>query len=115
MQQQQQVHQSGILVVLGAQWGDEGKGKLVEVLSREADAVCRFNGGSNAGHTIQLGGKKIALHLLPCGVIKPSVDNLIGNGCVVHLGKLMDEITSVEPSYPKVLHKLHTSERAHLV
>ena len=73
---------SRVCAVLGAQWGDEGKGKLADVLSKHYDLVCRFNGGNNAGHTIVVGGKKYAFHLLPCGLVQPRTMNLLGNGTV---------------------------------
>ena len=76
---------SNLGVVLGAQWGDEGKGKLVDLLSNKYDVSCRFNGGSNAGHTVVKNGVKYALHLVPCGVLSPKTINLLGNGVVINL------------------------------
>ncbi|CEP01488.1 unnamed protein product (mitochondrion) [Plasmodiophora brassicae] len=81
-----------VTVVLGAQWGDEGKGKLVDILAPRFDAVARFNGGANAGHSIVVNGVKFALHLLPCGVLYPNTMNIIGNGTVVHVPSLMSEL-----------------------
>ncbi|MEE8424705.1 MAG: adenylosuccinate synthetase, partial [Elusimicrobiota bacterium] len=72
------------LTVVGAQWGDEGKGKIVHVLSRRADLIVRFQGGNNAGHTVVFNGKKFALHLAPSGILFPGKRNLIGNGVVVN-------------------------------
>jgi adenylosuccinate synthase len=66
--------------VLGAQWGDEGKGKLVDILAKRYDIIARFNGGANAGHTLVVDGKKFAFHLLPCGMLYPGKTNIIGNG-----------------------------------
>jgi adenylosuccinate synthase len=71
---------SSFAVVLGAQWGDEGKGKLVDILAQTSDLCVRFNGGANAGHTLVANGKKFAFHLLPCGFLNKQCNNLIGNG-----------------------------------
>ena len=79
-------------VVLGTQWGDEGKGKLVDILAANYDICARFNGGSNAGHTVEAEGHKYAFHLLPCGVLYSSCTNVIGNGVVVHLQSLFNEL-----------------------
>lgn len=76
---------SRVAAVLGAQWGDEGKGKLVDLLSNKFDIIARFNGGDNAGHTVVRDGVKYALHLVPCGIVTPGTLNLLGNGCVVNL------------------------------
>ena len=69
--------------VLGAQWGDEGKGKIIDVLSRDADIVARFSGGNNAGHTVVNEQGKFSFHIIPCGVFWPQTMNVIGNGVVV--------------------------------
>lgn len=69
-----------VCAVLGAQWGDEGKGKLVDILAKRYDIIARFNGGANAGHTLVVDGKKFAFHLLPCGMLYPGKTNIIGNG-----------------------------------
>ena len=71
------------LVVVGAQWGDEGKGKLVDLLAERADVVVRFQGGNNAGHTLVVGGEKTVLHLIPSGILHPHVTCVIGNGVVL--------------------------------
>lgn len=76
---------SRVGVVLGAQWGDEGKGKLVDILSDKYDIAARFNGGDNAGHTVVKNGKKYAFHLVPCGILSQTTKNFLGNGCVVNL------------------------------
>ena len=76
---------SKFCVILGSQWGDEGKGKLVDILSKDYDVCARFNGGSNAGHTIVVNKIKYAFHLLPCGILYPKCTNILGNGVVVHL------------------------------
>jgi adenylosuccinate synthase len=80
------------IVLVGAQWGDEGKGRATDVLGAQLDYCVRFNGGNNAGHTIVVGGEKYALHLLPSGIITPTVIPVIGNGVVVDLGVLTGEI-----------------------
>jgi len=84
------------IVVLGTQWGDEGKGKIVDLLSRDADAVVRFQGGHNAGHTLVIDGEKTVLHLIPAGILQPDVECLIGNGVVLSLHALRDEIERLE-------------------
>jgi len=84
------------IVVLGTQWGDEGKGKIVDLLSRDADAVVRFQGGHNAGHTLVIDGEKTVLHLIPAGILQPGVECLIGNGVVLSLHALRTEIEALE-------------------
>ena len=84
------------IVVLGTQWGDEGKGKIVDLLSRDADAVVRFQGGHNAGHTLVIDGEKTVLHLIPAGILQPGVECLIGNGVVLSLHALREEIEALE-------------------
>jgi adenylosuccinate synthase len=84
------------IVVLGTQWGDEGKGKIVDLLSRDADAVVRFQGGHNAGHTLVIEGEKTVLHLIPAGILQPGVECLIGNGVVLSVRALKQEIEELE-------------------
>jgi len=84
------------IVLLGAQWGDEGKGKATDLLGYQVDFVVKYNGGNNAGHTIVIGDEKYALHLLPAGVLTPSVTPVIGNGVVVDLAVLFSEIDGLE-------------------
>ena len=84
------------IVVLGTQWGDEGKGKIVDLLSRDMDAVVRFQGGHNAGHTLVIGGDRTVLHLIPAGVMQPGVQCLIGNGVVLSLEALKAEVDQLE-------------------
>ena len=76
------------IVVLGTQWGDEGKGKIVDLLSKDVDAVVRFQGGHNAGHTLVIDGKKTVLHLIPSGILNEGALCLIGNGVVVSMEAL---------------------------
>jgi adenylosuccinate synthase len=101
-----------VTAVLGAQWGDEGKGKIVDVLAERADVVVRFQGGNNAGHTIVVGGQTFKLHLLPSGVISGK-KAVIGNGCVVDPFVLREEIEQVQKR--GVTLALHLSDRAHLI
>src|SRR5436853_7775052 len=83
------------VVVIGAQWGDEGKGKVVDLLTDRAQAVVRFQGGHNAGHTLVINGVKTALNLVPSGIMRPGVACLIGNGVVLSLPDLSTEIEKV--------------------
>src|SRR5450756_2605180 len=84
------------VVVLGAQWGDEGKGKATDQLSSRVDYVVKFNGGNNAGHTMVIDGEKYALHLLPSGILSPGVTPVIGNGVVVDIGVLFGELDALD-------------------
>src|SRR5436853_5131175 len=79
------------LIVLGAQWGDEGKGKIVDLLSERFDAVARYQGGHNAGHTVFIGDQKFVLKLIPSGVLRPGVLAVIGNGVVIDPAALLEE------------------------
>ena len=85
-----------VTCVFGMQWGDEGKGRLVDLLAASSDVVVRYQGGANAGHTVVVGAEKYVLHLLPSGVIQPRTTNVIGNGVVVDLGVLFEEIDGLE-------------------
>ncbi|MDP6484161.1 MAG: adenylosuccinate synthetase, partial [Nitrospinota bacterium] len=80
--------------VIGAQWGDEGKGKIVDRLAEEADLVVRFQGGANAGHTISVEGEERVLHLIPSGIFHEGVRSLVGPGVVVDPGELLGEVES---------------------
>ncbi|MGE0483769.1 MAG: adenylosuccinate synthase [Gammaproteobacteria bacterium] len=84
------------VVIIGTQWGDEGKGKVVDMLTDRVDAVVRFQGGHNAGHTVVIDGEKTVLHLIPSGILRANVECLIGNGVVVAPGPLLDEIGMLE-------------------
>lgn len=102
------------LVVVGAQWGDEGKGKITDFLGQRADCVVRYQGGNNAGHTIVVGGQTFRLHLLPSGVVNPATLCIIGNGVVVDPGVLVDELAELQKrGLPAP--NLHISERAHVI
>ena len=84
------------VVIVGAQWGDEGKGKATDLLGSEVDYVVKFNGGNNAGHTVVIGEQKYALHLLPSGILSPDVVPVIGNGVVIDLAVLFEELDGLE-------------------
>lgn len=104
-----------VTTVLGAQWGDEGKGKLVDILAEKYDVVARFNGGANAGHTLVVDGKKFAFHLLPCGMLYPKSLNVIGNGVVIHVPTMLNELKSLDEANIKYAGRLKISNRAHLL
>ncbi len=103
----------GSLVVVGAQWGDEGKGRVVDLLSENADVVARFQGGANAGHTIVAEGVEYILHLIPSGIVRGKTC-LIGNGVVIDLPTLFEEMETVEAQGISLAGKLFVSDRAHL-
>ena len=103
------------VVVVGSQWGDEGKGKLVDVLAGRADVVARFNGGANAGHSLVVDGKTYAFHLLPCGMLRADCENVIGNGVVVHLPTLFEELRQLDDGTDASLERLVVSSRAHVL
>lgn len=111
-----------VTVVLGSQWGDEGKGKIVDLLSSTAEVVCRFQGGNNAGHTVVVGEKSFDFHLLPCGIINKDCISVIGNGVVVNLPQLFEElernqILSADQNSTTAdwMNRLYISNEAHLV
>ncbi|OIO19192.1 MAG: adenylosuccinate synthase [Candidatus Magasanikbacteria bacterium CG_4_10_14_0_8_um_filter_32_14] len=104
---------SNIVVIVGAQWGDEGKGKITDVLAQKMDYVVRFHGGNNAGHTVVVGEKVYKLHLLPSGVVSPLVTSIIGNGVVVDPKVLLEELENFIIDNPKP--NLLISERAHVI
>src|SRR5438067_1080964 len=103
------------LVVVGAQWGDEGKGKLVDVLAERADWVVRYQGGANAGHTVHIGDTSFVLHQIPSGILHPGVRCAIGNGVVLDPDTLFHEIDELVRDGVDVQGRLYVSERAHLV
>jgi adenylosuccinate synthase len=103
------------LVVVGAQWGDEGKGKLVDVLAERADWVVRYQGGANAGHTVHIGGHSFVLHQIPSGIMHPGVRCAIGNGVVLDPDTLFTEIDELVQDGVDVEGRLYVSDRAHLV
>ena len=107
--------ESHVVVVVGAQWGDEGKGKLVDVLAERADWVVRYQGGANAGHTVDLGDRTFVLHQIPSGILHPGVRCAIGNGVVLDPDTLFDEVDGLVKAGVDVEGRLYVSERAHLV
>src|SRR5271156_5864004 len=103
------------LVVIGLQWGDEGKGKLVDLLTDQAQAVVRFQGGHNAGHTLVINGEKTALSLVPSGILHEHVTCFIGNGVVLSPRVLLDEIAMLEKRGVKVRQRLRISAGCPLI
>lgn len=103
------------VVVVGTQWGDEGKGKLVDWLAEYAQGVVRFQGGHNAGHTLVINGQKTALHLIPSGIMHPGVKCFIGNGVVLSVEKLLEEIAQLEAAGVEVRGRLRVSEACPLI
>lgn len=103
------------VVVVGAQWGDEGKGKVVDLLTEHAQVVVRYQGGNNAGHTLVVGGQKTVLHLIPSGILHPGKTCVIGNGCVVDPTVLMKEIDGLRAKGPLTPAQLVVSEHAHVI
>jgi len=102
-------------VVLGAQWGDEGKGKIVDVLSERFSAVARYSGGHNAGHTVIIGGQKLVLQLIPCGVPRPGCKCVIGNGVVLDPIYFLDELKRVRAMRAEIDQRLFVSNRAQVI
>ena len=103
------------VVVVGAQWGDEGKGKVVDYLSGSFDYIARVAGGHNAGHTVIIGKEKHVLQLIPCGILRPKQQAVIGMGVVVDPAALVNEIETLAKSGVDVNGRLHISNRAHLI
>ena len=103
------------MVIVGAQWGDEGKGKIVHFLSRGADFVVRYQGGNNAGHTVVFDGKTFALHLIPSGILLPGASNVIGNGVVVSPQAFCSEVKLLESRGVRVRGRLQVSLGAHVI
>ncbi len=102
-------------VIVGAQWGDEGKGKIVDVLSENFSVVARYAGGHNAGHTVIINGKKFVLQLVPCGVLRPGCRSVIGNGVVLDPIALLKEVGALREAGVKVDGHLFVSNRAHVI
>ncbi|MBI4005685.1 MAG: adenylosuccinate synthase [Gammaproteobacteria bacterium] len=103
------------IVVIGTQWGDEGKGKVVDLLTEKAAAVARFQGGHNAGHTVVINGEKTVLHLIPSGILHDNVQCLIGNGVVLSPAALIEEIKMLEKNNVPVRKRLHISDACTLI
>ena len=102
-------------VLLGLQWGDEGKGKIADFLTPQYDVVCRFQGGPNAGHSLEFHGQKHVLNTIPSGIFHPGIQNLIGNGVVIDPVKLLAEIARVEAAGVDVAASMLISKKAHLI
>src|SRR6266446_3683784 len=103
------------LVVLGAQWGDEGKGKIVDLLTPGFDIVARYQGGHNAGHTVYVNGKKFILRLIPSGILHPDVICVIGNGVVVDPQALLAEVDELTNAGIDAAGRIVISDKAHLI
>jgi adenylosuccinate synthase len=103
------------VVILGAQWGDEGKGKIVDLFSDRFDLVVRYQGGHNAGHTVRIGDKTFVLKLIPSGILRPGKQAIIGNGLVVDPAALITEIETLEAAGIEVSRQLKISNRAHVI
>jgi adenylosuccinate synthase len=103
------------LIVIGAQWGDEGKGKVVDLFSEKADVIVRYQGGSNAGHTVVIKGEKYVLHLIPSGILHKNKINIIGSGVVVDPEALIQEINDLKSKGIDFKGNLYISKRAHLI
>lgn len=104
-----------VKVIVGAQWGDEGKGKIVDLLSEDVDIVARYQGGANAGHTVVVGDKTYILHLIPSGILHPSVACVIGNGVVLDPQAFLDEVAFLEKMGIEARGRLFISHNAHLI
>lgn len=105
----------GNLLIVGLQWGDEGKGKIIDVVADQFDVVVRFQGGSNAGHTVHVDGTKFVMHLVPSGILRREKLNVIGNGVVVDPALLLAEIADLRASGVEIADNLCISDRAHIV
>ncbi len=104
-----------VKIVVGAQWGDEGKGKIVDLLSEDIDIVARYQGGANAGHTVVIGEQQYVLHLIPSGIFHPNVTCVIGNGVVIDPAALMDEVNQLTSLGIDIKGRLLISHNAHLI
>ncbi len=102
-------------ILIGAQWGDEGKGKVIDILAAKSDVVVRYQGGPNAGHTIKVKGRKFVLHLIPSGVLYPKKVCVIGNGVVIDPESLFEEMEMLDRGGIKVRNRLFISDQAHLI
>jgi adenylosuccinate synthase len=103
------------VIILGAQWGDEGKGKVVDLFSGRFDIVARYQGGNNAGHTVHIGSRTFVLKLIPSGILRPGKQSVIGNGVVIQPAALLEEIETLEAAGLEVDGRLFISSRAHVV
>ena len=101
-------------ILLGLQWGDEGKGKIVDVLAQKYDIIARFQGGANAGHTLVIDGKKHVLHTIPSGIFHPDIVNVVGNGVVIDPVSLKKEIDGLSDYNIDLKKRLLLSRKAHV-
>ena len=104
-----------VQLIIGSQWGDEGKGKIVDLLGEDVDIVARYQGGPNAGHTVKFNNKQYILHQIPSGILRPDTDCIIGNGLVINPDSLMQEIDTLNRAGIDVLKRLFISLNAHLI
>ncbi|MDQ7818313.1 MAG: adenylosuccinate synthase [Melioribacteraceae bacterium] len=104
-----------VSIIVGSQWGDEGKGKIVDILSERYNIVVRYQGGANAGHTVQIGDQQFILHLIPSGILRENVICVIGNGVVIDPKALLDEIQVLEKAGININGRLLISQNAHLI
>ncbi|MEO8166620.1 MAG: adenylosuccinate synthetase, partial [bacterium] len=104
-----------VQIIVGAQWGDEGKGKVVDMLSENVDIVARYQGGANAGHTVCIGDKTYVLHLIPSGIFHKHITCVIGNGVVIDPTALMNEIDQLQAAGIDIKGRLLISHNAHLI
>ena len=104
-----------VTVILGAQWGDEGKGKAVDFFARDFDFVARYNGGNNAGHTVINERGEFKIHLVPSGIFYPRVQCLVGGGVVIDPAVLIEEIETLRAAHIRIGKRLLISPRAHLI
>ena len=103
------------VIIIGAQWGDEGKGKIVDLLTDQFDIVARYQGGHNAGHTVMINGQQFILHLIPSGILRGNRMCIIGTGVVIDPKALLEEVRMLEEANIKVRGNLFISNRAHLI
>ena len=103
------------IILVGAQWGDEGKGKIIDLLAQRSDYIVRYQGGNNAGHTVCFGRQRIILHLIPSGILHPKKICVIGNGVVIDLGAFFEEVKMLARHGISVRGRLFVSDRAHII
>ena len=104
-----------VSVIVGGQFGDEGKGKIVDVLAKDADYIVRYQGGANAGHTLVIDGKQTVLHLIPSGILRPATKNVIGNGVVLDVLKLEEEMDALQQNGVDFSDRLFISDQVHVI
>ena len=102
-------------VILGAQWGDEGKGKIVDAVAADSELVIRYQGGANAGHTVYINDKKYVLHLLPSGILTPGIQCILGNGMVIDPDAFFEELEFLDKNEIDYKNRIFISDRAHVI